>query len=274
MGKPRAMNSPNAEKLVEYGVARFGNLTHIIADEPLALLAASHFFATETSWPLRHFLLEALSTSDDSARGFAFEHLGAYLLGLAFRSPTRLSNVFDFVVPGGLQDEVAELVALQKSTNDTFSCFPVDISSDMGPSYILGRSPRTEMETLAWFKDPQRNIFCFPAKTIGPDLVLVLKLSDGSLLRVLIQFKNHLQNTLGPVNTADGFRTTDPKQFISQRSAKEPPSQQTHSAEGPLQTEMDEKKPYALSLFLVPLLTYHPLITGGHCRAFMLQTLS
>lgn len=261
MGKLRDLGGPDTDKLVEYGVARFGNAKDIIVDEPLAILAATRCFTAKTHLSLKHFLLDALFTSNDNARGFAFEHFGAYAIGLAFRSPTRLSDVFNFVVPGALQDEVVELVGLEKSSDGTFSSFPVDISSDTGPSYILGRSTSTGSETLEWFKDPKRSVFCFPAKTIGPDLVLVVRtLSDGRFLRILVQFKNFIQKTLGPTVTQHSFRTTDPTQFVSQKSKKEP-SQQAHSAEELPQVEKDKMKPYALRICLFPSLTYHPLIT-------------
>jgi hypothetical protein len=125
-----------------------------------------------------------------------------------------LSTVFQFVGAHELENEVAELVAIHK--NDAgFVCSPVDISSGMRPTYILGRTPRTEAETLSWLQNPQRTVFCFPAKTVGPDLMLFLRLSDNSIIRVLVQFKHENQNAMGPRDTADAFRTTDPNWFIS-----------------------------------------------------------
>jgi hypothetical protein len=102
--KPRDVGSPNAEKLVEYGVAQFGNYKDIVADEPLALLAVMHYSAKEMPWSLSHFLLDSLCTSNESAWGVAFEHFCAYQLALAFKSPTCLSAVFNFVVLHPLQD--------------------------------------------------------------------------------------------------------------------------------------------------------------------------
>jgi hypothetical protein len=222
---------------------------------------------------MRRFLSDALSSSNDNARGFAFEHFGAYLLGLAFKSLTRLSDVFNFVIPSSLQDEKAVLVALKKLDDGTFQSFPVDISSDSLPFYILGRSPRTEMETLAWFKDPELNVFCFPVKTVGPDLIAFVELADGRRVPIIIQFKNLIQNTLVPRTTADGFRTTYPRQFISQRSGKDPPSEQASAAEDPPRTKKN-KKTCGLNLFLNHLLTYKPLAIGGHRRVFMFRILS
>jgi hypothetical protein len=72
-GKPRDLNSLTDQKLVEYGVARFVVHRDIKADEPLALLAATHHFNTKTRWRWQHFLVDGLSTSNESARGIALE---------------------------------------------------------------------------------------------------------------------------------------------------------------------------------------------------------
>lgn len=215
-GKPRNLGSLADERLVEYGVARFGDKKEIIVDEPLALLAAVHYFVTETSWSLRYFLKDGLTTANESARGIAFEHLGAYLIGLAFRSPARLSDVFQFIVSHELANEVAELVAIDK-TDGGFVCNPVDISSETGPTYILGRSPQTPEHTRNWLLNPGRTVFCFPAKAVGPDLILLLRLSsDHSLIRVLVQFKHLSGSNMKPYDTEIAFNTTDPNQFVSQ----------------------------------------------------------
>ncbi|KIM25388.1 hypothetical protein M408DRAFT_210132 [Serendipita vermifera MAFF 305830] len=214
-GKPRNLGGLSDKRLVEYGVARFGNMKKIIADEPLALLAAVHYFTTETSWSLQYFLQNGLSTPNESARGIAFEQLGAYLIGIAFKSPTRLSTVFQFIVPHELENEVAELVSVHK-TDRGLVCNPIDISSEMRPTYILGRTTRTEEETLDWLRNPERAIFCFPANTVGPDLMLLLRLSDHSLIRVLVQFKHLSSLTIGPHDTEVAFNTTDPNKFVSQ----------------------------------------------------------
>lgn len=205
--------------MVEYGFARFGNVQGIVADEPLALLAAVHYFMTETSWSFRHFMKDSLSTSNDSSRGLAFEHFGAFLLALAFKSPTRLSSVFNFTGPNDVENEYAQLVALHK-TGEGFMSSPVDIFSSAGPTYALGYTARTQSETLSWLKDPKRTVFCFPVKTIGPDGILVLRLSDGRVVRVLVQFKQPTMNTYGPEATRKAFESTDPINFLSRISVR------------------------------------------------------
>jgi hypothetical protein len=236
-GKPRELGGRDNEQFVEYGVSRFkGDYKSIVTDEPLALLATMHLFTTETPWNLQSFLWDALSNANECSRGYAFEHVGTYLLGLAFKAPIRLAKVFDFVVPSSLDNEVAELVALEKSPDGTFSCFPVDISSHTGPTYTLGCTPPDAEGTLAWLQDPKRTIFFFPAKTIRPDLIMILRLSNGMLLRVLVQFRNIMAASIGPKQPTEAFRTADSKQFLSHRCSEardghEPrPSELDHSS--------------------------------------------
>ena len=192
------MGGSDYEKLVEYGVARFGNLKDIIADEPLALLAAIHYFTTETPWSLSYLLIDGLCHPNEGARGIAFEQFGVYLLALAFRTPTRLSKVLKFAGKSEIRGEVGQLVAIHLNQAGEFVCHPVDITSDMRPTCILGRSPRTENGTLSWLKDPKGSVLCFPAHTVGPDLILLLQLSDSRIVRVLVQFKYTTSNTIGP----------------------------------------------------------------------------
>ncbi|KIM30016.1 hypothetical protein M408DRAFT_100172 [Serendipita vermifera MAFF 305830] len=219
-GKPRNTGGRNYDKLVEYGVARFGSHTNILADEPLALLAAMDYFTTNTPWSLQHFLEEGLSNSNESARGTAFEYFGAYLLGMAFKSARSLSEVFTFVGEhsSGLLDEEAELVAIEKN-NGNFSCHPVNLSSNTRPMYRQGCTPRTQAETLAWFQNPKRTIFCFPAHMVGPDLILVLQLSDKTVIRVIVQLKQKMESKMSSTDVESAFRTTDPNHFLSQKSA-------------------------------------------------------
>jgi hypothetical protein len=144
-------------------------------------------------------------------------------------------------------------VALGRLDDGTFQSFPVDISSDSGPSYILGRSPPTDMDTMAWFQDPELNVFCFPNESIGPDVAAILMLADGRRLPILLQIENFMQKSLGQAVTADGLRTNDPKQFISRCSSDKEPSQQPSATKAPPQVKKNML--YTLTLCFIPFLT-------------------
>ena len=200
--------------MVEYGVARFGlDKGSITADEPLALLAAANYFTNQTGWSLSFFLKAGLAHPNASARGYALEYFGAYALALAFSSPTRLGDVFKFLgANSDLENETGHLVAVQKQ-EESFVAYPVDAKSSSLPTYTLGRRYRTSEETLSWLKNPDRIALCFPGHIVGPDLILVLQLSDG-LLRVVVQFKHSMKDQ-DRQQTIDALGSTDPRKLNS-----------------------------------------------------------
>jgi hypothetical protein len=217
-GDPRSQLTLVDTKLVEYGVARFGHNKNFICDEPLALLAVAKYYTEETQWNLPYFLNEGVSGSNASARGVAIEYFGAYALALAFRSPTRLRDVFDFVGDNDLKNETGHLVAVHKE-DKCFKIHPFDISSPSLPTYILGRKYGSSKETLDWLDDPNRVVFCFPGQNVGPDLILVLQLSDGHLLRVVVQFKHSMTNQ-DSQKTIHTLASTNPRKLNSRANPR------------------------------------------------------
>jgi hypothetical protein len=188
----------------------------------LAILAAAHYFSTQTGWTLEHRLLEKMSAPDGPSRGPAFEHFTAYLLALAFKTPRRLSSVFRFFAAdsshtSNQHDHLAQLVAAHRNESGRIVFDPVNVASHERVAYQLGTSPASEEETLQWLMDPARLVFCFPAKTVGPDIIFFLRLDDGHIVQVLTQCKHWTQNTISAQQTFDAFQTTDPTKFVSRR---------------------------------------------------------
>ena len=243
-GKPRSIGGPEAETLVEIGFARFRQTVDGVVDEPVVLLAAANFFSTKTSWTMQDYLETSLLSSQAAERGFALERFGAFMLARAFElktesqsqshtpetsrsksstpllsaSQTRLSSVFTFIGNHTkLHCESAHLVSIGRDDENEYRYTPVKFSPPSGSNYILGQSPSSSEETLEWLKNPNGTAFCFPDVNVGPDLILLLQLSDATILRVLVQFKHNSTRTLGPVKTEDAFRTTDPSQFLTVR---------------------------------------------------------
>ena len=217
-GEIRGLGGPRGDAMVEFGVSRFrGKAAQ--TDEPLAILALVTFFE-QKKLTLAGYLTRALNTSNPAVRGIAFEAFGAYLLARAFSDPTPLGKVFEFVgdkeASKDLEGEVAELVTLEK-VNDDFQITPLQIDTNLRSSHVLGRSPKTPTDTLEWLRNPQGSAFCFPANTVGPDLIFVLRLTnDDTVLRVCVQFKH--TETLSPQDSKKAIRTTDPSTFLSQKT--------------------------------------------------------
>jgi hypothetical protein len=215
-GETRSLGGPKREKAVEYGFARFCDEDNVQVDEPITLLAATEFFNTRTPWTTSHFLAEDMGVKSSSARGVAFEQFSAYLIGTAFKSPRRLSDVFRFVKMSPLGKMHAELVAVRLEEGE-LNYTTVDISSRSGPTYIMGHTSHSNQATLEWLRDPKGTVFHFPANTIGPDVILFLKLSDGRIIAVLVQCKQISAPTLGDKATKNALRATDPEQMTSRR---------------------------------------------------------
>ena len=211
-GKSRNIGGPYLERLVELGFLRFATIDNGKADEPLALLTAASCFS-QTTWTIEHFLREALSNTHDRDKGLPFQQFSTYALALAFKKPKVLSEVFSFLDNHSLAHKHAQLVAARKA-NDEFRFFPVNISSPGAPIDYLGRSPSNEEETLSWMQNPNNTAFCFPTRNVGPNAILLLRLQDNTVLRVLVSFKQTEEDpSSGPA--MDSFRATHPKMPLS-----------------------------------------------------------
>ena len=222
-GKIRNLCGPNGDAMVEYGVSRFKQASRFKqvaqTDERLAILALVNFVKTK-GLNLERYWTRDLNTSNAAYRGIVFEAFGAYLLARAFSVPTPLSKVFEFVGGGkaneALQDEPAELVTLERDGDD-FQTTTLQIEKHHRSSHVVGCSPPTAADTLEWLQNPQGSAFCFPASTVGPDLIFVLRLtSDNTVLRVCVQFK-YTEN-LSPQSSEKAIRTTDPSTFLSEKT--------------------------------------------------------
>jgi hypothetical protein len=217
----RRLGTEEWQDLVQYGFARFqqgvdgsGINREASVDEPLPLLASLNYFE-KNGWPRDAIFTIGLTDPYPSGRGIIFEYFCVYLLALAFRSYTCLSDVFTFAnkVPQELREQKARLVMVRKVGNE-YRSYPVDITSDQGRIFLFGHTCGTADDTLSWLQAPH-TAYCFPAKEVGADAISFLQLPDGSLLRLVMQFKNHTSNSMGQVKTDEAFLTTDPANFCS-----------------------------------------------------------
>lgn len=215
----RGLGSAESRDLVQYGFARYRDDFNASSldqggsiDEPLPLLASMIFFG-RTSWTQDHFFTVGLSDPYAPGRGITFEHFSAYLLTLAFRSPTCLSDVFTFpdTVNQELMAQNAHLVMVKREGNEPHFD-PIDISSHRGPTYLFGHTSNSTADTLSWLRKPH-TAFCFPWRAVGPDLFLFLRLSDDSLLRLSIQIKHYGKSSMAEAETRVAMQTTDPTNF-------------------------------------------------------------
>lgn len=175
---------------VEYGFARFvdAETKTVAVDEPLVLLAATHWINANYRSSYK-FFAKQIHIHDPVSNGF--ENYVAFCLNLVFSQKRRLDDVFSFsgTAPLWASQEV-ELVALHRTGQEgLIEQGSVRHSEFYGPSVTLGINAKTTEETSAWLNHLRQAPFCFPHGNMGPDLIFVLRMADGSLIWVVLQAK-------------------------------------------------------------------------------------
>jgi hypothetical protein len=196
-------------RMVEYGFAYFRADDSIRADEPLALLAATHWFST-CGYRTDDYVVHALRSPP--GRGDGWEDFLALYFVKAFEGSRPLDEVFTFhdLVPSWSNDS-AELVAL--SIDGELLVSKVDTSQSQLGSFCLGYNATTHTEDLAWFSNPRRRPFLFPSRFMGPDLVFVLRLPNGRYIWVVVQARYRSKEALGDTGVEKAIRTLTPSKF-------------------------------------------------------------
>jgi hypothetical protein len=207
----RNLDGKFGDLLVELGISRFKPFAYEEAEtsERLVLLALFDLFARTES--VDSDILHVLKSAHTSSQGIALEWIGAFLLARAFSLPRPLSDVFDFVGECKIKDEPAELVTVEK-VNNSFKYTRLD-TEFFTRSSPIGCSPNPE-GVLEWLKDPKGFTFCFPPTTVGPDLLLMLRLTKyDTIIPVCIQFQNIAQ--LDREGRESAILKTDPNNWFS-----------------------------------------------------------
>ncbi|KAK7044956.1 hypothetical protein R3P38DRAFT_3259014 [Favolaschia claudopus] len=176
----------NEREFVRWGFARYvpasePDVSEAQIDEPLVLLALVPWLSEPGFAQSLHFRLK--NDIDINAAGrngleryFAFGLSGLFAdTSTANHNPRRLDEIFTFVDKSGNQTtpdwakQTATLVSLYKLTST--------------------RHCTTVASTLEYLKHRDPAPMCFPATTMGPDLLFALKLEDGHHLWVALQSK-------------------------------------------------------------------------------------
>lgn len=191
---------PNAlgkdeETYVEYGFARFADSSTktVVVDEPLVLLAATHWLnrvnLTRGLTCYKYFA-KKIHNHDPLSNGF--ENYIAFCLDLAFSS-SRVRCIKDLFTfhspPPPWADLPFRVVALHRTSVGSIEQSAVRHFEFSGPSLTLGVNAKSPEETTAWLEFRKNAAMCFPHTSMGPDMMLVLKLEDGSCIWVAVQAK-------------------------------------------------------------------------------------
>ncbi|XP_006457031.1 hypothetical protein AGABI2DRAFT_122905 [Agaricus bisporus var. bisporus H97] len=174
---------------VEYGFARFvDSETQIVSiDEPLVLLAAIQWMNTNHQSNYK-ILARDIRTHNSDYNGF--ENYIAFCLDLIFSEEHCLSNVFNFhgTVPAWA-DMKAQLVSVFCEETGNIESSVSSFTQFVAPSVSLGINTKDPELLLSWLGHRFHTPFCFPHRSMGPDVLFVLKLSDGSHIWVALQTK-------------------------------------------------------------------------------------
>lgn len=201
---------------VEYGFARFvdAETRTVAVDEPLVLLAATHWNNTNYRTSYK-FFAKQIHLHDPTSNGF--ENYLAFCLHLTFSKKRRLQDVFAFcsTLPSWA-DQEAELVALYCTNQGNIETGRVRHSESSGPSVTLGTNAKTVEETSAWLEHQKHSPFCFPHISMGPDLIFILRLEDGTHIWVALQAKYSLgkNGSLSRPFLRHAMRSVTPAEFF------------------------------------------------------------
>ncbi|KAK7048018.1 hypothetical protein R3P38DRAFT_3345232 [Favolaschia claudopus] len=182
--------------LVSTGFARFSdpNMSQIMLDEPLLLLAAANWLYKR---PLDEFLVERedslldiLQQSLTSLRVYPAS-LVLYL-SRVFAANPRVHEVFTF--PGSKPkwaNKRAEIVSLGSVEPGYAS---VDLTSE-----VLAAAPSSLEDTVSWLANETLSLppFCLGQSRDSPDIMFGLRLEDGTLKRVVVHTSLTTSNLRG-----------------------------------------------------------------------------
>lgn len=207
------------EKLfVEYGFARYVETTmnRIVIDEPLVLLAAERKIGRSSWW-----YTDRMDTNTPEVNGL--EDYLAFILPVLFQRKPRLDEVFDFfgTIPVWSTYRVELVSVYDIGTGLGPHILPV--LPNARPHFSYGTDPGAYTRaTVRWLQHRTPTFVLFPPKGMGPDLMFVLKVLDGSpqgsLLWVAMQAKYSEKGPrLDTETLAGAIRSTTPERYWIQK---------------------------------------------------------
>ncbi|KAF6752402.1 hypothetical protein DFP72DRAFT_904796, partial [Ephemerocybe angulata] len=144
--------------------------------------------STETAVRVTSTFAKKIHYHDPISNGF--ENYIAFCLDMALSKSRLVRDVFTFQAPVPAWANLeAKLVALHRTGMGALELSPVRHFDFVGPSLTLGVNAKSPEEMTAWLDARKPAAMCFPHTSMGPDMMLALQLSDGSLVWVAVQTK-------------------------------------------------------------------------------------
>jgi hypothetical protein len=180
------------DQIIHWGFAQIlPRVKHHRISEPLVILAARIAFDRHPDYKFAHIACNAIKfVRDPASIGFAWEYLLAYYVSRTFEHPVQMTNAFYFTDPileEHFRDTTIRLVALQ---NEGIKRSGWTASSNVA---LYSKADKNE-GTAEWFKEPDGVSLFLPDKGLGPDLIGLFQVSDGTLLWIPFQAKIRIQD--------------------------------------------------------------------------------
>lgn len=212
---------------VEHGLGRLKKergAVRVVFDEPLAVAAANRWFNAESNRSYAYFA-HRIGLNDHKGSSNGMENFLVCCLDLIFGAEEQreLRNIFNFhgTVPSWAK-KPAKLVSVHASSTASPpaarrepNIYYVHQTGSIGSSATLGMYAETPEQTLEWLDHRFRTPFCFPCRSMGPDVIFVLELYNGKLLWVALQTKySENYGFLDNTTMKDAVRSVTPKKFF------------------------------------------------------------
>jgi hypothetical protein len=213
-----SFTTKSKDDFVEYGFARYKPGTNLVViDEPLAILAVSHWLSRHHSVSMSQYLMRNIEKHQSRKNGF--EAYLAFYMRFVFEAPPRLDSIFtfrgDFARRSGTdltwQTDTFELVTLVQG--DESGPHISVVTSSCGTASTIGFLPTSGEEVLEWLStNGGQFTFCFPPSSMGPDVLFFVRSKmSGKLLLVSLLAKRY--ENVERATLIDGVRSVTPSWF-------------------------------------------------------------
>ncbi|KAH7052417.1 hypothetical protein BKA62DRAFT_818341 [Auriculariales sp. MPI-PUGE-AT-0066] len=213
----RHQHCDTLEKLVEIGIGRFAKpfagkqVIKVIFNENLILIALWAWFRLAPPGGksrLHRYLQLGKAAANPAIAGFGWEDVVAYMLCRWFvgAQPVQLNTVFDFfgreptwaTDTASLVQTLLEDQSSDAKTAGKITAVLASTGTTLGLSYQTSKpeqtfkaiQPRLLEEDTGGIFQQRGYAFIKPDESMGPDLLAIARLSDGTLLLIVVQCKD------------------------------------------------------------------------------------
>ncbi|KAK7044929.1 hypothetical protein R3P38DRAFT_2881754 [Favolaschia claudopus] len=212
------------QDFVQWGFARFlpdtnaHNISSARIDEPLVMLTLAQWLSRPGFLRSMHAALVSDIGKLNDTHGYnGFERYIAFCFSGLFSDTSGsrlLKDIFNFKsdLPQWANKK-ATLVSCWKPDETSEKWEEATVDWNARPSHHLASSNNVD-DTLDWLEGKSRAPICFPDKFMGPDLLMRLRIEDGTRIWVAVQCKYESSDQLKAGKLIAGAKSLDPEQYF------------------------------------------------------------